>query len=161
MVKYCDNVPNTVIFDIRTSNMSSTYGCHHVKKIPGIYIAPGDHMLSSPASKNHKVGLCNEIFRRRARFLAEVWLNVRYGGYKEPFFDAQTQGSVFRRIGDMCENKKTLQTRGQHDIVPGMGAHTPESGMYGRFHRSEAPKVAHFWFTNVHDVGRTHEATFY
>ena len=91
----------------------------------------------------------------------EFWQNSMCdtGGTKNLFFDAQTHGSVFRGVGDMCENKKTLQTRGQHDIVPGMGAYTPESGMCGRFHRSEAPKVAHFWFTNVHDVGRTHEAT--
>ena len=57
----------------------------------------------------------------------ELWLNVRStGGTKNLFFDAQTHGSVFRGVGDMCENKKTLQTRGQHDIVPGMGAYTPE-----------------------------------
>ena len=57
----------------------------------------------------------------------------------------------------------TLGWRAVHlcdSTPPGMGAYTPESVMYGRFHRSEAPKVAHFWFTNVHDVGRTHEATF-
>ena len=45
-------------------------------------------------------------------------------------------------VGVMIDKKKTCETRGQHEFVPGMGGYSQESGVYDRFHESES-KISH------------------
>ena len=93
----------------------------------------------------------------------ELWLNVRStGGTKNLFFDAQTHGSVFRGVGDMCENKKRPSRPGDNMILSPGWARIPSNPVCtADFTEVKHQKWPHLWFTNVQDVGRTHEATFY
>ena len=56
-------------------------------------------------------------------------------------------------VGVMIDKKKTCETRGQHEFVPGMGGYSQESGVYDRFHESES-KISHsFGFKTVTTLG--------
>ena len=84
------------------------------------------------------------------------------GGTKNLFFDAQTHGSVFRGVGDMCENKKRPSRPGDNMILSPGWARIPSNPVCtADFTEVKHQKWPHLWFTNVQDVGRTHEATFY